>query len=280
MDSNSSSSREQVTVYNNQPDSVLDYLRKIYQYRGLIWVFAMRDLKVKYSQTILGISWSLVQPLTALVIFTFLFGYVLKWTAGELPYSLYALSGLLGWNFFSYIVSSGSSSVQDSSGIIRKVYFPKGILPLSKTVVAFIELMLSFFLLIPLMIYFGYGLSWRVLFLPILVVFNALCGLAPVFWIAAFAYRKRDLFHLLPFIVYFGIWLTPVFFVTDMLPEKVAQILSLNPMASVVEFWRWTLFGFGSFKPVWAISMGLMIIICTGGMFYFHRKESAFSDFT
>jgi len=278
MDMISSSSREQVAVFSNRPDSVVDYLKKIYQHRGLIWVFAVRDLKVKYSQTILGISWSLVQPLTALLIFTFLFGYVLNWTAGELPYSLYVLSGLLGWNFFSYVVYSGTSSVQDSSHIIRKVYFPKSILPLSKTVVAFIELMLSFVLLIPLMIYFGYGLSWRMLFLPLIILFNALCGLAPVFWVAALGYRKRDLFHLLPFVVYFGIWLTPVFFVTKMLPKEVSDFLVINPMASVVDFWRWMLFGFGTFQGTWIISFLIVLLLCCGGMFYFHRKEGEFSD--
>ncbi len=274
----SSPPSEQVTLFTSKPDSVREYLKKIYRHRGLIWVFAMRDLKVKYSQTLLGISWSLVQPLTALLIFTFLFGYVLKWSAGELPYSLYVLSGLLGWNFFSYIVYAGSGSVQESSSIIRKIYFPKSILPLSKTVVALIELVLSLTILIPLMIYFGYGLSWRMLLLPGVILFNALCALSPVFWVAAFGYRKRDLFHLLPFLVYFGIWLTPVFFVTDMLPEQVIDLLAWNPMASVVDVWRWMLFGFGTFQMHWLISLLAVTLVCGAGMFYFHRKEGEFSD--
>ena len=276
----SSPTSEQVTFFTSEPDSVSEYLKKIYHHRGLIWVFAVRDLKVKYSQTILGVSWSLVQPLTALLIFTFLFGYVLKWTAGEVPYALYVLSGLLGWNFFSYIIYTGTSSIQESSSIIRKIYFPKSILPLSKTVVALIELLLSFAILIPLMIYFGYGFSWRMLFLPLIIVFNALCGLAPVFWVAALGYKKRDLFHLLPFVVYFGIWLTPVFFITKMLPPEVSDFLVLNPMASVVDFWRWILFGFGTFQATWIISFFIVLFLCGGGMFYFHRKEGEFSDHT
>jgi lipopolysaccharide transport system permease protein len=269
---------EQITTYTNRPDSVAEYLSKLYRYRSLIWVFAMRDLRVKYSQTFIGIGWSLLQPLTALVIFTYLFGHVLNWTAGELPYSLYVLSGLLGWNFFSYIVSAGSGSVQESSGLIRKIYFPKSILPLSKALVALVELGLSLLLLIPLMVYFGHGLSWRILALPLVILFNGLCGLTLVFWVAAFAYRKRDLFHLLPFVVYFGIWMTPVFFVAHMLPAKVSALLNLNPMASVVNLWRWMLFG-GSFSMIWTVSFATMLFVCLSGMFYFHRREGEFSDY-
>jgi lipopolysaccharide transport system permease protein len=158
------------------------------------------------------------------------------------------------------------------------VYFPKSILPLSKTVVALIELLLSFLLLIPLMIYYDYGISWRLLFLPLVLLFNMVCGLAPVFWVAGLGYKKRDLFHLLPFVVYFGIWLTPVFFVVNMLPAQVSDFLVFNPMASVVEFWRWTLFGLNAFKPIWILSFLIMTSVCLAGMFFFHRKEGEFSD--
>jgi lipopolysaccharide transport system permease protein len=270
--------KEQITVFTSRPDTVSEYLRKLYRYRSLIWVFAMRDLRVKYSQTLIGIGWSLLQPLTALVIFTYLFGFVLNWTAGELPYALYVLSGLLGWNFFSYNVHAGTASVQESSALIRKIYFPKSILPLSKTLVALIELGLSFLILVPLMVYFGYGLSWRILLLPLVIVFNGVCGLSLVFWVAAIAYKKRDLFHLLPFVVYFGIWLSPVFFVADMLPIHAYKLLIMNPMTSVVDFWRWMLFGEKTFSGVWLVSFTLVTFVCISGMFYFHRKEGEFSD--
>lgn len=278
MDNGLSELHERIVVYTNRPDSALTYFKKIYEHRSLIWMFALRDIKVKYAQTFLGIGWSLAQPLTALLIFTFLFGYVLNWNTGELPYVLYVMSGLLGWNFFSYLVYSGTSSIQESSDIIRKVYFPKSILPLSKTVVALVELGLSFCLLIPLMAYFGYGISWRLLFLPIVLFVNILCGLFPVFWVAALGYRKRDLFHLLPFLVYFGIWLTPVFFIADMLPEQFDAILLFNPMASVLALWRWMLFGLSPFEPQWMISLTVVAVLCFAGMYYFHRKEGAFSD--
>src|SRR5690606_1221403 len=119
------------------------------------------------------------------------------------------------------IVNAGSMSVQEAAHTIKKIYFPKSILPFSKVVIAFVELLFSLLLLIPLMIYYDMGLSWKIIFLPFVLLFNAMCGLTLVFWVASFAYKKRDLFHLLPFIVYFGIWFTPIFFSGNYLPPKL-----------------------------------------------------------
>lgn len=270
---------EIIQTISNQPDSFVEYFQKIWKYRSLVWVFAKRDLKVKYSQTWIGISWSLLQPLTALIIFSFFFGYVLQWTAGELPFALYVLSGLLGWNFFSYIVSAGSMSVQESSHLIKKIYFPKSILPLSKVIIAAVELLLSFAILIPLLLYYGQPITWKVVFFPLVLVFNTLCGLALVFWVASFAYKKRDLFHILPFIVYFGIWVTPVFFIASFLPESIQLLMKINPMANVVDMWRWMLFDSVQFSWIWLINLLIVIVLTIGGMYYYNRKENEFTDF-
>jgi lipopolysaccharide transport system permease protein len=170
-------------------------------------------------------------------------------------------------------------SVQESSQIIKKIYFPKSILPFSKVVVALVELLLTLFLLIPLMFYYGEGISWRIVFLPFVLVFNATCGLTLVFWVASFAYKKRDLFHLLPFIVYFGIWFTPVFFSGTFLPPKIQFLMDFNPMANVVNMWRWILFGAGTFQWIWLVNFGVVSILCVLGMYYYNRKESDFSNF-
>lgn len=268
--------RERISA---EPDDMLTYLRKLWRYRNLVWVFAQRDLKVKYAQTFVGMAWSIIQPLTALVIFTFFFGYVLDWKAGSTPYALYILSGLLGWDFFSYIVSSGASSLQESSHLIRKVYFPKSILPLSKVVVAFVELVLSLLLLIPLLVYYEIPITLNILGLPVVLVYNALCALLAVFWVAAFGYQKRDLFHLLPFLVYFGIWLTPVFFTSDFLPDSVGWLLEFNPMAHVVELWRWSVLSFGEFSMNHLIGFASVFMLCLLGMYFFSRQESKFSDY-
>jgi len=270
---------DQKQIITSKPDSFNHYLKKLWRYKALIWVFAQRDIKVKYAQTALGVTWTILQPLTALVIYTVFFGVIMNWSAGNIPFPLYVLSGLIGWNFFSYIIYSGSSSVQDASFTIKKIYFPKSILPLSKVVVAFVELVFSLFLLIPLMLYYGIPLSWHIIFLPFVLIYNTCCGLLLVFWVASFAYKKKDLFHLLPYIVNLGMWLTPVFFTGDFLPEKLRIITIVNPMANVVDLWRWLLFDNIDFNFIWVLNFMVILVLSVFGMFYYNKKEGEFADF-
>ncbi|MES2691489.1 MAG: ABC transporter permease [Bacteroidota bacterium] len=265
--------------YTNTPDGLGLFLQKIWRSRALVLLLAKRDLKVKYAQTILGVGWSIIQPLTGMLVFSLFFGYVLNWQVKDLPFPLYVLSGLLSWNFFSYVVNAGAGSLQESSAIIKKIHFPKSILPLSKVLVALVELGISFFILLLLIVYYQYAISWKIVFVPLALLFNTVCGLALVFWVAAFAYRKRDLFHLLPFVVYFGIWFTPVFFGTDLLPQNLRPLLLLNPMASVVELWRWMIFGTSAFNYYWIVSFVITLLFCLTGMYFYSRKEKDFSDY-
>ena len=272
-------SEEEIQIMTSKPDGFITYFQKIWKFRALIWVFAKRDLKVKYAQTAIGLGWTLLQPLTALVIFTFFFGYLLHWKSGELPFPIYVLSGLLGWNFFNYVVSAGSMSMQESSHLIKKIYFPKSILPFSKVVLGLVDLVLAMLILIPLMVYYKTGFNWQIIFFPLVLLFNLICALTLVFWVASLAYKKRDLFHLLPYILYFGIWFTPVFFTESFLPENLRFLIYFNPMANVVQMWRWVLFGIGSFNFVWLLNFFLLFIICMFGMYYYNKKESEFADY-
>lgn len=267
------------TIITSKPDTLLVYLRKIWQYRALIFVFAKRDLKVKYAQTWLGLGWTIIQPLTGLFIFSFFFGYVLQWKAEGLPYSLYVLSGLLGWNFFTYIVYQGMASVQESAQVIKKIYFPKAVLPLSKVVVGLVELSVSFLLLVPLLIWYGQALSWRIVFVPIVLFFNVLIALFVVFLAASLSYRIRDLSHLVPFLMYFGIWITPVFFTKTVLPQHIDFIWYFNPMAAVVEGWRWCLFADWPFDLHFAPALGSIIVLFVLSFYLYSKAENKFSDF-
>jgi lipopolysaccharide transport system permease protein len=270
---------EQITVYSNEPDSFLVFLKKIVRFRSLIWVFAIRDLKVKYAQTIIGVGWTIIQPLTALTIFTFFFGFLLNWKTEGIAYPVYVLSGLLGWNFFSYTVNAGTMGLQESAHLIKKIYFPKSIIPLSKMILGLVDLAFSLLLLIPLLIYFGQSISWKVIFLPIILFYNVICALGLVFWISAFAYKKRDLLHLVPFLLTFGIWFSPVFFSSNILPTKYAFLLDLNPMANVVQMWRWSLFGFGQFNWIWGVNFLVVFVLLLLGIYVYNRKESGLADF-
>lgn len=272
-------SNEIQTIITAEPDTQLTYLKKIWKYRSLISVFAKRDLKVKYAQTALGLGWTIAQPLTGLFIFTFFFSYVLHWEADGLPYALYVLTGLLGWNFFSYIVFQGMGSVQESANVIKKIYFPKAVLPLSKVLVALVELSVTFLLLIPLLIWYEQPLSWRIIFIPIILLFNTLMGLAVVFITAALSYKKRDLTHLVPFLMYFGMWVTPVCFAKNILPQSLQFIWYLNPMAAVVEGWRWCLFSNWNFDILFLPALLGSLVLFWLGFYLFSLVENKFSDF-
>jgi lipopolysaccharide transport system permease protein len=266
-------------IITSDQESLIVYLKKIWQYRSLILVFAKRDLKVKYAQTWLGLGWTILQPLTGLLIFTFFFGYIMKWQADGIPYSLYVLSGLLGWNFFSYIVYQGSSSIQESSALIKKVYFPKVVLPISKVYVALVELAVSFLLIIPLIIWHQQMLSWKVLFIPIALFFNVIAAFVLVFFTAIMSYRKRDILHIVPFLIYFGIWVTPVFFTKSTLPQHLYFVWYINPMAGVTELWRWCLFPNWDFNILFVPSIFLLLPFLLLGLWLFIKTERKFSDF-
>lgn len=266
-------------TYTSEPDSLKEYFSKIWRYRNLIWVFAKRDLQVKYAQTFLGLSWTILQPLTAVLIYSFFFGYILRWETYGIPYPVYVLSGLLGWNYFTYIVNNGTYGIQESAHIIKKIYFPKSIIPLSKMIIALVELGINLLLLIVLMLYFGQILSWQLVFLPFVLLYNTMCALLLVFWISVFAFKKRDLLHLIPFLLYFGIWFSPVFFSNDILPEQYRFVLDFNPMANVIELWRWSLFGLGDFRWMWGLNFIIILLLLFAGIYVYSSKESELADY-
>lgn len=270
---------KEIITYSSNLDTLGDSIKKLLKYKSLIWVFAKRDLRVKYAQTSLGIGWSIFKPLLGLIIYVSFFGLLLNWNSGKIPYPMYVLSGLVGWNLFLYIVSNGLSSVSESSNIIQKIYFPKSILPLSKTVVGLVEALVSMLLLIPLLIYYEISLSWRVLLIPFVLAYNVLLGLFVVFVIASIAVKKRDILQVLPFLLNMAIWFTPVFFTVSILPEKFKFLMNYNPLANMVELWRWVLFEEVEFQLIWAFNFLLVSIAAILGFYYYSRREANFTDF-
>jgi lipopolysaccharide transport system permease protein len=272
--------RESVHVYTPAPDTLHQYLIKVWRHRELIRTFAERDLRTRYAQTYLGFGWALVQPLTALAIFTFFFGFILSWQGDGMPYPLHVLSGLLIWNFFTYVVFQGSQSIQESGQLIRKIYFPKAVLPLSKVLTGLVELGISTLLLIPLMLWYGEAPSWRLLLFPAVVLLTATLALALVFLVTALAFRRRDLHHIIPFLMYFGIWTAPVFFTKDLLPAEYQFLWALNPVAATVEAWRFVIFPAHGFEPRFLPALLASLPLCLTGLFIFVRQEGRFSDYT
>jgi lipopolysaccharide transport system permease protein len=267
------------TTYSAEPDSLSHSLAKLRRYSSLIRTFAWRDIRVNYAQTRLGLSWSILKPLIGLLIYTFFFGYLLQWNSGSLPYPLYVLSGLIGWNLFSFIIQNGALAVRESTNLIKKIYFPKSILILSKTLVGLTEALISFLLLIPFLIYYEITPSWKIVFLPLVLFYNLSCALAFTFLITSFSIQKRDLLQVLPFLLHMGIWLTPVFWAADLLPEKMNLLLELNPIANMIQLWRWMLFDHIDFQEIWLLNGIFVSVILIMAFYFYSVRENKFADY-
>ncbi len=268
-----------LSIYTAESDSLFFSISELWRFKSLIWVFAKRDIQVKYAQTFLGLGWSLFKPLLGLVIYVFFFGTLLNWTSKDIPYPVYVLTGLIGWNLFTFIVSSGISSIQESTDLIKKIYFPKSVLPLSKALVGIIEAGISFLLLIPLLLYYNVQFNWHLLLLPIVLLYNIFCGLFIAFTISSLAIVKRDLLQVVPFLLNMAIWFTPVFFTPDILPNGFEFLMNYNPFANMVDLWRWLFLKGMSFSYVWVINFFLIQLLTVLSFWFYTKQENKFSDF-
>jgi lipopolysaccharide transport system permease protein len=252
-------------------------LKKIWQYRALISAFAIRDIRVQYAQTKLGILWSLIQAITAALIINLFFGILLKVPVPNIPYIIYAFPGMMAWYYFSYIVNNSGTSLSQSQHIIKKVYFPKLILPLYKTIVGLVEFLIWFILLAIMLIYYSQPIYINVIFLPIAILMNVITGLSIAIWLSALTVRYRDVYHIIPYLVGFGIFVTPVFFDTTMIPQNYHFLIYFNPMAGVIAFYRWCLLNidFSFYYLLGLIPAGFLFI---SGLFYFRKVEGIMAD--
>jgi len=231
------------TVINNKPITFENYFRRILQYRELIFSFAKRDLKARFVQTKMGLLWIVIQPLIALTIFTVFFDQLIQLETGDVPYVAFAFSGMTIWYFFTNMVNASGTALINSQELIRKVYFPKILLPISKIVVAFFEFFVSFILLIVIMLVLGMDFSPRIILFPIAVIMVVLVGACMSIWLNILTVKKRDLQHFIPYLTNFGIWVTPVFYPTTLIPEAFRDyIYYINPIATAIDFLRSLLF--------------------------------------
>ncbi len=257
---------------------VFGYLKKVWSYKSLILILAKRDIKSRYSQTLLGLLWAAGQPLIGLLVFTFFFQVLLKIDTGDCPYPLFAFSGMVSWYYFTFLVAQGGTCLSQESHIISKIYFPKMILVLSKAMGGLLELGISILILLVIMVVTGNLPGWEILCLPVFILMNMLAGLSIALWLSALTVRYRDFHHVIPYVVNLGIWLTPVFYPTTIIPSGFNSVLYLNPMAGVIAGFRWTVLG-GPF-PDWQYSAGiaLMILLLVSGVYYFLKVENRFAD--
>lgn len=269
-----------VVIIKPKPKFFLMDLSEVWRYRELFIVFAWRDIKVRYKQTLLGAAWAVFQPLTSMFIFTIFFGNFAKIPSGDLPYPLFVLTGLIFWNYFSGILSRASGSLIENEAIVKKVYFPREILPLSTMGANLVDFGISLVLLLIVSLYFHFVPNLLVLLvIPLGLIIGTLGAGGLGFLLSAFNVKYRDVRYILPFFIQMMIFLTPVIYPTSIMRPSFRYLIALNPMTGVIDAARVTLSGSGNLNwPILGISAGASLILFVIGLYYFKSTERSFAD--
>jgi len=257
----------------------LHYWGDLWRYRELLGFLAWRDVKVRYKQAVLGAAWAVVQPLVQTVLLTFVFSKLAKMPGGDVPYPLLVLAGLLPWQLFAGAFSGAGSSLVSNANLISKIYFPRLIVPLSAVAVAFIDMLILLIIALPYALIEGINPTWRLLFLPLFVLGTMLVALGAGLWITALTVKYRDFRFITPFVLQIGMFVTPVGYRTDFLPNW-RDWLALNPLTSMVEGFRWCLLGGRTefYERGLFLSLAVMAAMLLGGLWYFRKTERQFAD--
>lgn len=258
------------------------YWRDLWRYRELFYVLAWRDVAVRYKQTLIGLAWALVRPFLTMVVFTVVFGKLAKLpTEGTMPYALMVFAGLLPWQFFSTALSESSGSLIGNANLISKVYFPRLIVPTAAVVVSFVDFLISFAILVGLMVWYQFLPGWPILTLPLFVLMAFLASLGPGLWITALNVKYRDFRYVIPFLVQFGLYVSPVGFSSAVVPERWRLLYSLNPVVGVIDGFRWAILGGEAqiYWPGFLLSWGVIGFFLWLGIRQFRKMEKGFADF-
>jgi len=262
------------------------YWHDLWRYRELLGFLAWRDVKVRYKQAVLGVAWAVIQPAVQTFLLSFVFGTLARMPAGDmpmgrgkLPYPLLVLAGLIPWQLFSSAFSGAGNSIVGNANLISKVYFPRLIVPLSALAVALIDMAVMLVITVPLAAFFGVMPTWRLLLLPLFIAGALLIAFGAGLWITALTVKYRDFRFITPFILQIGVFVTPVGYRTDFLPNW-RDLLALNPLSGVVDGFRWCLLGGTTefYAPGLAISLAVAALLLMSGLWYFRKTERSFAD--
>lgn len=257
------------------------YWLDLWRYRELFRVLAWRDLAVRYKQTAIGVLWALIRPLLTVIVFTAIFGRIAKLpTDGSSPYALMVFAGLLPWTLFSSALSEASNSLINNTALINKIYFPRMIIPIATIVVALVDFLISLSIFFVLMACYEFVPDWRIVLLPIFVLLAFLTSLGPVLWISSLNVKYRDFRYVVPFIVQFGLYVSPVGFSSALVPGKWHFLYSMNPMVGVIDGFRWCLLRGQSQLSLSSVSVSIAVTVFLLwlGVRQFRRTEKMFAD--
>jgi len=256
------------------------YWKDLWRYRELFYFLAWRDILVRYKQTVIGIAWALIRPFLTMVVFTIVFGKLAKLPSEGAPYPILVFSAMLPWQFFANSLSEASNSLITNANLISKVYFPRLVVPTSAIVVSFVDFMISGIILLGLMAWYDFVPSWRIVTLPGFVAVAFLASMGAGLWLCSLNVQFRDFRYIVPFIVQFGLYISPVGFSSSIVPEQWRLLYSINPMVSVIDGFRWAILGGEShiYLPGFLLSISLVLILFITGVQYFRKMERTFAD--
>ena len=257
-----------------------NYWADLWRYRELFLILAWRDVSVRYKQTIIGVAWAVIRPFLTMVVFTVIFGRIANLPSNGAPYALMVFAAMLPWSLFSTALGEASNSLIGNERLISKVYFPRLIIPTATVVTAFVDFVISFVILVGLMAYYRFVPAWNILLLPLFILMALLASLGPGLWITALNVKYRDFRYVIPFVVQFGLYISPVGFSSSVVPEKWRLLYSLNPLVGVIDGFRWSILG--GENPVHSPSFLFSAFVVAGflwlGVSRFRRMEKSFAD--
>ena len=258
-----------------------NYWADLWRFRELFLILAWRDISVRYKQTIIGVAWAIIRPFLTMVVFTVIFGRVAKLPSdGNAPYALLVFAAMLPWSLFSTSLGEASNSLITNANLISKVYFPRLIIPVATIVTAFVDFIISFAILFGMMIYYQFMPGWNILLLPLFIILALLASLGLGLWITSINVKYRDFRYVIPFITQIGLYISPVGFSSNIIPEKLRLLYSINPMVGVIDGFRWCILGGVSpiYWPGFAISLAIIAFFLWLGISSFRKMEKTFAD--
>jgi lipopolysaccharide transport system permease protein len=256
------------------------YWRDLWRYRELFFFLAWRDILVRYKQTVIGLAWALLRPFLTMLVFTLVFSKLAKLPSEGVPYPILVFAALLPWQFFSNAFTEAGNSLISNANMISKVYFPRLVIPASAVIVSFVDFLISGIILIGLMFWYGFMPDWRMLTLPLFIFVAFAAAMGAGLWIAALNVKYRDFRYIIPFVVQFGLYMSPVGFSSTIVPEKWRLLYSVNPMVGVIDGFRWAILGGNTqlYWPGFMLSLALVTVLLITGVLYFRKTERGFAD--
>jgi lipopolysaccharide transport system permease protein len=257
------------------------YWYDLWRYRELFHILAWRDLAVRYKQTVIGVAWALIRPVLMMIVFTVVFGKIAKLPSeGTAPYAIMVFAAMLPWQFFSTALSESSNSLISNSSLISKIYFPRLIIPAASVITSFVDFLISFGILVVMMVGYNYWPDWRFLSLPLFIALAFGAAIGTGLWLCALNVEYRDFRYIVPFIVQFGLYVSPVGFSSSVVPAQWRFLYSLNPMVGVIDGFRWAILKGDAplYWPGLLVSIALTLLLCLTGAWYFRKMERTFAD--